>query len=263
MKQYQDLLRKVIDQGEFLNDRTGVGTIHTFGESMKFDLNEGFPLLTTKKVFFRGVIEELLWFIKGEMNAKLLQEKGVHIWDEWAREDGDLGPIYGTQWRTWKDYNGGTIDQLQQVIDSLNYENTSRRDIVTAWNPADIKDMALPPCHMMFQCMKSGPFLDMAFYQRSADMFLGVPFNIASYAALLAMIAQQTGLRPRHLTHFIGDCHIYLNHMNQVNQLLEREPKELPSLLLYKQDSINDYKYEHFQLIGYDPYPTIKAPVAV
>lgn len=263
MKQYQDLLRKVINQGEFIDDRTGVGTIHTFGETMKFDLTEGFPLLTTKKVFFRGVIEELLWFIKGNMNAKLLQEKGVHIWDEWAREDGDLGPIYGAQWRTWKDYNGGCIDQLQQVIDSLKSKNTSRRDIVTAWNPADIKDMALPPCHIMFQCMKSGLFLDMAFYQRSADMFLGVPFNIASYAALLVMIAQQTNLIPRTLTHFIGDCHIYENHLYQVQELLDRKPTHLPKLRLYKQSTINDYKYEHFYLEGYNPQPAIKAPVAV
>ena len=264
MKQYQDLLRHILATGREKGDRTGTGTISTFGYQMRFDLREGFPLLTTKKLHLKSIIYELLWFLRGDTNVHYLQEHGVRIWNEWAREDGDLGPIYGYQWRSWPDYQGGHIDQIQQIIDQLRRDPDSRRMLVSAWNVAQLDQMALAPCHclMQFYVAEGRPSLQL--YQRSADVFLGVPFNIASYALLLMMIAQVTGLEVGDFVHTFGDVHIYRDHLEQVELQLERTPKTLPQMKLNPQiRQLEDFTYEDFELIGYEPYPHIAAKVSV
>ena len=264
MKQYLDLLRHIRAHGVMKEDRTGTGTQSVFGYQMRFDLSEGFPLLTTKKVHLKSIIYELLWFIAGDTNVKYLQEHGVTIWDEWADENGDLGPVYGHQWRSWPTPDGKAIDQLSQVIDQIKRNPDSRRMLVTAWNPAEVDRMALPPCHCLFQFYVADGKLSCQLYQRSADTFLGVPFNIASYALLTMMIAQVCGLRPGEFIHTTGDTHIYRNHFEQVDLQLSREPRPLPVMKLNPDvKSIFDFKYEDFTLEGYDPWPAIKAPVAV
>ncbi|MBQ7622656.1 MAG: thymidylate synthase [Bacteroidales bacterium] len=264
MKQYLDLLRHICEHGTVKHDRTGVGTRSVFGYQMRFDLSEGFPLLTTKKVHLRSIIHELLWFIAGDTNIKYLHDNKVTIWDEWADENGDLGPVYGHQWRSWQTPDGRSIDQLSQVIDTIRNNPDSRRMLVCAWNPGDIDKMALPPCHCLFQFYVAGGKLSCQLYQRSADTFLGVPFNIASYALLTMMIAQSCGLEPGEFIHTTGDTHIYLNHMEQVREQLSREPRPLPRMLLNPEvKSVFDFRYEDFTLEGYDPWPAIKAPVAV
>ncbi len=264
MKQYQDLLRHILATGREKGDRTGTGTISTFGYQMRFDLREGFPLLTTKKLHLKSIIYELLWFLRGDTNVHYLQEHGVRIWNEWAREDGDLGPIYGYQWRSWPDYQGGHIDQIQQIIDQLRRDPDSRRMLVSAWNVAQLDQMALAPCHCLMQFYVAEGRLSLQLYQRSADVFLGVPFNIASYALLLMMIAQVTGLEVGDFVHTFGDVHIYRNHLEQVELQLERTPKTLPQMKLNPQiRQLEDFTYEDFELIGYDPYPHIAAKVSV
>ena len=264
MKQYLDLLREIRDNGVTKTDRTGVGTKSIFGHQMRFNLQDGFPLLTTKKVFLKGIIYELLWFLKGDTNIKFLTDNNVHIWDEWADENGDLGYVYGKQWRSWEATDGRVIDQISQVVDLIKNHPDSRRILVTAWNPAEIDKMALPPCHCLFQFYVADGKLSCQLYQRSADTFLGVPFNIASYALLTMMLAQVCGLEPGEFIHTTGDTHIYLNHLDQVNEQLSREPRPLPKMIINPDvKSIFDFKYEDFQLEGYDPYPAIKAPVAV
>ena len=264
MKQYLDLLREIRDNGVTKTDRTGVGTKSIFGHQMRFNLQDGFPLLTTKKVFLKGIIYELLWFLKGDTNIKFLTDNNVHIWDEWADENGDLGYVYGKQWRSWETTDGRVIDQISQVVDLIKNHPNSRRILVTAWNPAEIDKMALPPCHCLFQFYVADGKLSCQLYQRSADTFLGVPFNIASYALLTMMLAQVCGLEPGEFIHTTGDTHIYLNHLDQVNEQLSREPRPLPKMIINPDvKSIFDFKYEDFKLEGYDPYPTIKAPVAV
>ena len=264
MKQYLDLLREIRDNGVTKTDRTGVGTKSIFGHQMRFNLQDGFPLLTTKKVFLKGIIYELLWFLKGDTNIKFLTDNNVHIWDEWADENGDLGYVYGKQWRSWEATDGRVIDQISQVVDLIKNHPNSRRILVTAWNPAEIDKMALPPCHCLFQFYVADGKLSCQLYQRSADTFLGVPFNIASYALLTMMLAQVCGLEPGEFIHTTGDTHIYLNHLEQVNEQLSREPRPLPKMIINPDvKSIFDFKYEDFQLEGYDPYPAIKAPVAV
>ena len=264
MKQYLDLLREIRDNGVTKTDRTGVGTKSIFGHQMRFNLQDGFPLLTTKKVFLKGIIYELLWFLKGDTNIKFLTDHNVHIWDEWADENGDLGYVYGKQWRSWEATDGRVIDQISQVVDLIKNHPNSRRILVTAWNPAEIDKMALPPCHCLFQFYVADGKLSCQLYQRSADTFLGVPFNIASYALLTMMLAQVCGLEPGEFIHTTGDTHIYLNHLNQVNEQLSREPRPLPKMIINPDvKSIFDFKYEDFKLEGYDPYPAIKAPVAV
>lgn len=264
MKQYLDLLREIRDNGVTKTDRTGVGTKSIFGHQMRFNLQDGFPLLTTKKVFLKGIIYELLWFLKGDTNIKFLTDHNVHIWDEWADENGDLGYVYGKQWRSWEATDGRVIDQISQVVDLIKNHPDSRRILVTAWNPAEIDKMALPPCHCLFQFYVADGKLSCQLYQRSADTFLGVPFNIASYALLTMMLAQVCGLEPGEFIHTTGDTHIYLNHLEQVNEQLSREPRPLPKMIINPDvKSIFDFKYEDFQLEGYDPYPAIKAPVAV
>ena len=264
MKQYLDLLREIRDNGVTKTDRTGVGTKSIFGHQMRFNLQDGFPLLTTKKVFLKGIIYELLWFLKGDTNIKFLTDHNVHIWDEWADENGDLGYVYGKQWRSWETTDGRVIDQISQVVDLIKNHPDSRRILVTAWNPAEIDKMALPPCHCLFQFYVADGKLSCQLYQRSADTFLGVPFNIASYALLTMMLAQVCGLKPGEFIHTTGDTHIYLNHLNQVNEQLSREPRPLPKMIINPDvKSIFDFKYEDFKLEGYDPYPAIKAPVAV
>ncbi len=264
MKQYQDLLRHILATGREKGDRTGTGTISTFGYQMRFDLREGFPLLTTKKLHLKSIIYELLWFLRGDTNVHYLQEHGVRIWNEWAREDGDLGPIYGYQWRSWPDYQGGHIDQIQQIIDQLRRDPDSRRMLVSAWNVAQLDQMALAPCHCLMQFYVAEGRLSLQLYQRSADVFLGVPFNIASYALLLMMIAQVTGLEVGDFVHTFGDVHIYRDHLEQVELQLERIPKTLPQMKLNPQISqLEDFTYEDFELIGYDPYPHIAAKVSV
>ena len=261
MKQYQDLLRHILATGREKGDRTGTGTISTFGYQMRFDLREGFPLLTTKKLHLKSIIYELLWFLRGDTNV---QEHGVRIWNEWAREDGDLGPIYGYQWRSWPDYQGGHIDQIQQIIDQLRRDPDSRRMLVSAWNVAQLDQMALAPCHCLMQFYVAEGRLSLQLYQRSADVFLGVPFNIASYALLLMMIAQVTGLEVGDFVHTFGDVHIYRDHLEQVELQLERTPKTLPQMKLNPQiRQLEDFTYEDFELIGYDPYPHIAAKVSV
>lgn len=265
MKQYLDLVNRILTEGVVKEDRTGTGTKSIFGHQMRFNLGNGFPLLTTKKVFLRGIIEELLWFISGDTNKKTLQAKNVHIWDGWGDDEtGELGPIYGYQWRSWPDYNGGHIDQLQQVIEQIKNTPNSRRMIVCSWNVAQIDQMGLPPCHCFFQFYVADGKLSLQLYQRSADTFLGVPFNIASYALLLMMVAQVTGLKPGEFIHTTGDTHIYLNHMEQVNLQLSREPRALPVMKINPEvKSILDFKYEDFQLEGYDPWPAIKGAVSI
>ncbi len=264
MKQYLDLLQHILDHGTIKSDRTGTGTKSVFGYQMRFDLSEGFPLLTTKKLHLRSIIYELLWFIKGDTNIKYLHDHKVSIWDEWADENGDLGPVYGHQWRSWPAPDGRTIDQLSQVLDSLKRSPDSRRHIVSAWNPAEVDRMALPPCHTLFQFYVADGRLSCQLYQRSADVFLGVPFNIASYALLTMMVAQECGYVPGDFVHTFGDVHIYLNHFDQVHEQLSRTPRELPRMVLNPEvHSVFDFDYDDFRLEGYDPWPAIKAPVSV
>ena len=264
MKQYLDLLQHILDQGTDKSDRTGTGTRSVFGYQMRFDLSEGFPLLTTKKLHLRSIIHELLWFLKGDTNVKYLQDNGVRIWNEWADANGDLGHIYGYQWRSWPDYDGGFIDQISEAIKTIRNNPDSRRIIVSAWNVADIKNMNLPPCHAFFQFYVADGKLSLQLYQRSADTFLGVPFNIASYALLLMMVAQVTGLKPGTFVHTLGDAHIYNNHFEQVKEQLSREPRPLPRMVINPDvKSIFDFKYEDFKLEDYDPMPHIKAEVSV
>ncbi len=264
MRPYLNLLQQVLDHGTAKGDRTGTGTVSIFGAQLRFDLAAGFPLLTTKKVHLKSIIHELLWFLKGDTNVKYLQDHGVRIWDEWARPDGDLGPVYGYQWRSWPTPDGRHIDQISQVIDLLAKNPDSRRIIVSAWNVADLDKMALMPCHAFFQFYVANGKLSCQLYQRSADMFLGVPFNIASYALLTLMVAQVCGLKPGDFVHTFGDTHVYNNHMTQVREQLSRAPRALPVMKLNPAiKNIFDFKYEDFTLEGYDPHPLIKAPVAV
>ncbi|MDD2437648.1 MAG: thymidylate synthase [Massilibacteroides sp.] len=264
MKQYLSLLDRVLTEGVQKEDRTGTGTISVFGHQMRFDLQEGFPLLTTKKLHLKSIIYELLWFLNGDTNVKYLQDHGVRIWNEWADANGDLGHIYGYQWRSWPDYEGGTIDQISEVIEQIKHTPDSRRMIVNAWNVGDLKNMNLPPCHMFFQFYVADGRLSLQMYQRSADIFLGVPFNIASYALLLQMMAQVTGLRAGEFIHTLGDAHIYLNHLDQVKLQLTREPRPLPRMKLNPEvKNIFDFRYDDFELTGYDPHPHIKGVVAV
>lgn len=264
MKTYLDLLRHVLDNGTVKTDRTGTGTKSVFGYQLRHNLDDGFPLLTTKKVHLKSVIYELLWFLRGDTNVHWLQEHGVRIWNEWAEPDGSLGPVYGHQWRSWPDGHGGTIDQIAQVVDQIKNNPDSRRLMVSAWNVADVPVMKLPPCHCLFQFNVTNGRLNLQLYQRSADLFLGVPFNIASYSLLLLMMAHVTGLQPGEFIHTFGDAHIYLNHMDQVNEQLTREPRPLPRMIINPEvKSIFDYTFEDFTLEGYDPYPTIKAVVSV
>lgn len=264
MKQYLDLLSHVMEHGTTKTDRTGTGTRSVFGYQMRFDLADGFPMVTTKKLHLKSIIHELLWFLRGDTNVRYLQENGVRIWNEWADADGELGHIYGYQWRSWPDYNGGHIDQIQEVVDTIRNNPDSRRIIVSAWNVADIPQMNLPPCHAFFQFYVADGRLSLQLYQRSADCFLGVPFNIASYALLLQMMAQVTGLRAGEFIHTLGDAHIYLNHLEQAELQLSREPRALPKMIINPAvDNIFDFKYEDFTLEGYDPHPHIKAEVSV
>ncbi|MBQ1725529.1 MAG: thymidylate synthase [Muribaculaceae bacterium] len=264
MKQYLDLLADVMRHGVDKDDRTGTGTRSVFGRQLRFDLAQGFPLLTTKKVHLKSIIYELLWFLHGDTNVRYLQEHGVRIWNEWADEHGDLGPVYGHQWRSWPDYSGGTIDQIAQVVDQLRHNPDSRRMIVSAWNVAEVATMALPPCHSLFQFYVAQGRLSLQLYQRSADLFLGVPFNIASYSLLLLMMAQVTGLQPGEFIHTFGDAHIYRNHFEQVELQLTRTPRQLPVMHLNPAVSeIDAFDYDDFTLEGYDPYPLIKGVVSV
>ncbi|MBP5211106.1 MAG: thymidylate synthase [Bacteroidales bacterium] len=264
MRQYLDLLQYICDNGTFKSDRTGTGTKSVFGYQMRFNLNDGFPLLTTKKVHLRSIIYELLWFISGDTNIKYLKDNGVSIWDEWADENGDLGPVYGHQWRSWPTPDGGHIDQLKNVVESLKKNPDSRRHIISAWNVAEVDKMALPPCHSLFQFYVADNKLSCQLYQRSADVFLGVPFNIASYALLTMMIAQVCGYQLGDFVHTFGDVHIYSNHFEQVATQLSREPRPLPTMHINPEvKDIFSFKYEDFTLEGYDPWPAIKAPVAV
>jgi len=264
MRQYHDLLRHVLARGVRKSDRTGTGTISVFGYQMRFDLSEGFPLLTTKKVHLKSVIHELLWFLQGDTNIRYLKDNGVTIWDEWADENGDLGPIYGYQWRSWPTADGRHIDQIAQVVDMLKHNPDSRRILVSAWNVGELEHMKLPPCHALFQFYVAEGKLSCQLYQRSADIFLGVPFNIASYALLTLMLAQVTELEPGEFIHTLGDAHIYLNHLDQVNLQLAREPRPLPQMRLNPEvRDLFAFRYEDFTLEGYDPHPAIRAPVAV
>jgi len=264
MKQYLDLLRHVMEHGTMKADRTGTGTKSVFGYQMRFDLSDGFPLLTTKKLHLKSIIYELLWFLKGDTNVKYLQDNGVRIWNEWADADGNLGPIYGKQWRAWRDYNGGTIDQLSEAVETIRTNPDSRRIIVSAWNVADLPEMRLPPCHAFYQFYVADGRLSLQLYQRSADIFLGVPFNIASYALLLMMVAQVTGLKAGDFVHTLGDAHIYTNHFEQVREQLSREPRQLPTMRINPEvKSLFDFKYEDFTLENYNPHPHIKGVVAV
>ena len=264
MREYHELLRLVLEKGRRKNDRTGVGTLSYFGAQARFDLARGFPLLTTKRVHFKSVLFELLWFIRGETNIRFLTDHGVTIWNEWADKNGDLGRVYGAQWRDWRTPDGGSINQLRDVIDGIRQNPDSRRLIVTAWNPGEISQMALPPCHAMFQFYVQDGKLSCQLYQRSADLFLGVPFNIASYALLTSMVAAVCDLEPGDFIHTFGDIHIYQNHLEQVHEQLSRVPRPLPSLrFLRRPKEISLFEYEDVQVIGYDPYPAIKAPIAV
>ena len=264
MKQYLDLLYKIKEEGVIREDRTGTGTKSIFGYQMRFNMKDGFPLLTTKKLHLKSIIHELLWFLSGDTNIKYLQDNGVRIWNEWADENGDLGPVYGHQWRSWSDYKGGTIDQIQQAVDLIKNNSNSRRILVSAWNPADIDNMALPPCHCLFQFYVADGKLSLQLYQRSADVFLGVPFNIASYALLLQMMAQVTGLECGDFVHTTGDTHLYLNHLKQVDTQLMRTPRPLPKMKINPDvKDIFSFKYEDFELTDYNPWPHIKAEVSV
>ena len=264
MKQYLDLLQRILDEGAVKTDRTGTGTKSVFGHQMRFHMADGFPLLTTKKLHLRSIIHELLWFLKGDTNIQYLHDNKVTIWDEWADENGDLGPVYGHQWRSWPDYDGGTIDQIANVVDLIKHHPDSRRMMVSAWNVAEVDKMALPPCHCLFQFYVADGRLSLQLYQRSADTFLGVPFNIASYALLLQMMAQVTGLEAGDFIHTTGDTHLYLNHIEQAQLQLTRTPRPLPRMVI--NPDVKDlfaFRYEDFQLEGYDPWPHIKADVAV
>lgn len=264
MKQYLNLCKYVLENGHEKSDRTGTGTISTFGYQMRFDLEKGFPLLTTKKLHLRSIIYELLWFLKGDTNIKYLQDNGVRIWNEWANENGELGPVYGKQWRSWEGANGKTVDQISEVIEQIKTNPDSRRLIVNAWNVAEIDEMALAPCHCLFQFYVNNGKLSCQLYQRSADIFLGVPFNIASYALLTMMMAQVTGLKPGEFVHTFGDAHIYLNHVEQVKLQLTREPRALPKMSINpERTSIFDFEFDDFQLLDYDPHPHIKGAVSV
>ena len=264
MQQYLSLLNRILTEGATKTDRTGTGTMSVFGNQMRFNLADGFPLLTTKKLHLKSIIYELLWFLRGDTNEHYLQEHGVRIWNEWADENGDLGPVYGHQWRSWPDYNGGTIDQIQNVLDLIRNHPDSRRMIVSAWNPAEVEQMALPPCHCLFQFYVADGKLSLQLYQRSADTFLGVPFNIASYALLLQMMAQVSGLEPGEFIHTTGDTHLYLNHLDQARLQLTRTPRPLPKMRINPDvKNLFDFHYEDFQLEGYDPWPHISAQVSV
>ena len=264
VKQYLDLVQRILDEGVEKTDRTGTGTISVFGHQMRFDLREGFPLVTTKKVHTRSIFGELLWFLRGDTNVTWLQERGISIWDEWADENGDLGPVYGYQWRSWPTPDGRHVDQIAAVIDQIKGNPDSRRHIVSAWNVSDIPDMALAPCHTMFQFYVADGKLSCQLYQRSADVFLGVPFNIASYALLTHMVAQICGLEVGDFVHTFGDAHLYLNHLDQAREQLTRTPRALPKLILDKSvRGIDQFELEHIELIGYDPHPLIKAPISV
>ena len=264
MQQYLSLLNRILTEGATKTDRTGTGTMSVFGNQMRFNLADGFPLLTTKKVHLKSIIYELLWFLRGDTNVHWLQEHGVRIWNEWADENGDLGPVYGHQWRSWPDYNGGTIDQIQNVLDLIRNHPDSRRMIVSAWNPAEVEQMALPPCHCLFQFYVADGKLSLQLYQRSADTFLGVPFNIASYALLLQMMAQVSGLEAGDFIHTTGDTHLYLNHLDQARLQLTRTPRPLPKMRINPDvKNLFDFHYEDFQLEGYDPWPHISAQVSV
>ena len=282
VRQYLDLLDRVLADGVTKSDRTGTGTMSVFGQQMRFDLAEGFPVLTTKRLHLRSIIGELLWFLRGDTNVRWLQERGITIWDEWADERGDLGPVYGYQWRSWPTPDGRQVDQIAHVVEAIRRNPDSRRHIVSAWNVADVESMALPPCHALFQfyvrpdvspaALEAAArgehtaypaFLDCQLYQRSADIFLGVPFNIASYALLTAMVAQVTGLRPGHFVHTLGDAHLYLNHLDQARLQLTREPRPLPTLRLTPGLGLDEFDLADVELVGYDPHPGIKAPIAV
>ena len=264
MKQDLDLLQRIVNEGTRKEDRTGTGTLSVFGHQMRFNLQEGFPLLTTKKLHLKSIIHELLWFLKGDTNVKYLQENGVRIWNEWADENGELGPVYGHQWRSWPNYNGGHIDQIQSIVNALKTNPDSRRMIVSAWNVAEVEQMALPPCHCLFQFYVAEGKLSLQLYQRSADTFLGVPFNIASYALLTMMMAQVCGLQPGDFIHTTGDTHLYLNHLEQAKEQLQRTPRALPKMVINPNvTSIFDFKYDDFTLEGYYPLPHIKAEVSV
>ena len=264
MKQYLDLLKHILETGEAKGDRTGTGTLSVFGYQMRFNLSDGFPILTTKKLHLRSIIYELLWFLKGDTNIAYLTEHGVHIWDEWADEHGDLGPVYGSQWRSWKGCDGATIDQISSVIQQIKQNPTSRRLIVSAWNPAEIDRMALPPCHSLFQFYVSNERLSCQLYQRSADVFLGVPFNIASYSLLTMMVAQVCGLQPGEFVHTFGDAHLYCNHIEQAKLQLTRTPFPLPHMRINPQvQSIFDFQYEDFELVNYEAHPHNKAEISV
>lgn len=264
MQPYLSLLNRILTEGHQKGDRTGTGTLSVFGHQMRYDLQDGFPLLTTKKLHLKSIIYELLWFLRGDTNVRWLQDHGVRIWNEWADENGDLGPVYGHQWRSWSDYRGGTIDQIAQVEEMIKRNPNSRRMLVTAWNPAEVEDMALPPCHCLFQFYVADGRLSLQLYQRSADTFLGVPFNIASYALLLQMMAQVTGLQPGEFVHTTGDTHLYLNHLEQARLQLSRTPRPLPTMRINPDvKSIFDFRYEDFELENYDPWPHIAADVSV
>jgi len=264
MKQYLDLMRTVLDQGVERPDRTGTGTLSVFGYQMRFDLAEGFPLLTTKRLHLKSILYELLWILRGETNVGYLQDNGVHIWDEWADERGELGPVYGAQWRSWQGADGQAVDQIAWVAQEIRRNPSSRRLVVSAWNPVEVEHMALPPCHTLFQFYVYDGRLSCQLYQRSADVFLGVPFNIASYALLTHMMAQATGLQPGEFVHTFGDAHLYLNHLEQARQQLGRDPRPLPRIRLNPAvDSIFEFQYTDFELLNYDPHPHIKAPVSV
>ncbi len=264
MQPYLSLLNRILTEGHQKGDRTGTGTLSVFGHQTRYDLQDGFPLLTTKKLHLKSIIYELLWFLRGDTNVRWLQAHGVRIWNEWADENGDLGPVYGHQWRSWPDYRGGTIDQIAQVEEMIKRNPNSRRMLVTAWNPAEVEDMALPPCHCLFQFYVADGRLSLQLYQRSADTFLGVPFNIASYALLLQMMAQVTGLQPGEFVHTTGDTHLYLNHLEQARLQLSRTPRPLPTMRINPDvKSIFDFRYEDFELENYDPWPHIAAEVSV
>ena len=264
MKQYLDILDRILKEGTQKGDRTGTGTLSIFGTQSRYNLQDGFPVLTTKKLHLKSIIHELLWFLQGDTNVRYLQENGVRIWNEWADENGDLGPVYGHQWRSWPDYDGGVIDQISQVVDQLKHNPDSRRMIVSAWNVAEVNKMALPPCHTIFQFYVADGRLSLQLYQRSADTFLGVPFNIASYALLLQMMAQVTGYEVGEFIHTTGDTHLYLNHLDQARLQLTREPRPLPRMIINPDvKDIFGFHYDDFQLEGYDPWPHIKAEVSV
>ena len=264
MKQYLDLLQHILDHGVVKTDRTGTGTKSVFGYQMRFNLDEGFPLVTTKKLHLKSIIHDLLWFLRGDTTVRYLQENGVRIWNEWAGPDGDLGHIYGYQWRSWPDYVGGSVDQIAEAVETIKHNPDSRRIIVSAWNVADLPNMNLPPCHAFFQFYVADGRLSLQLYQRSADSFLGVPFNIASYALLLQMMAQVTGLKAGDFVHTLGDAHLYLDHLDQARLQLTREPRPLPRMVINPDvDSIFDFQYSDFNLEGYDPHPHIKAQVSV